>query len=121
MAFNLPCADTARGGNFFRYRAHSRRCWEKIPDDTQVLLTHGPPLGILDQNWQDLDCGDQYLLERIEQLPELKLHVFGHIHSGQGMTSKKLGGPLFVNAAICGKPGSGAVNEPQVINIATHS
>jgi Icc-related predicted phosphoesterase len=81
----------------------------KIPDDTDVLVTHGPPYGILDtvsENvWamheeEDKHLGDKNLRERVDNMPDLKLHVFGHIHSGHGIvgpTSKCK--TTFVNAA----------------------
>jgi Icc-related predicted phosphoesterase len=81
--------------------------WAAIPDNTQVLITHGPPFGILDCLLEDnpffpaekLGCED--LLEKISSLPKLKAHIFGHIHSGHG-TMKGPNDVMFVNAAICG-------------------
>ena len=68
----------------------------KIPDRTNVLITHGPPEGLMD------DCGSHVgsreLKRRLEQLwpiGNLKLHVFGHIHEGYGRQNGS------VNAAIC--------------------
>lgn len=62
------------------------REWKKIPDDTNVLITHGPPQFILDQiegkGW-NLGCRD--LAERVKQLKQLKVHIFGHIHTGHGV------------------------------------
>lgn len=59
--------------------------WEKIPDNTQVLITHGPPQGILDIAG-DERCGCELLEKRVRQLENLKLHCFGHIHSGYGQS-----------------------------------
>lgn len=60
--------------------------WAQIPDDTDILVTHGPPQGVGDT----IEEGSKYLgswtlTERIETLPNLKLHVFGHIHGGFGV------------------------------------
>ena len=75
--------------------------WERIPDDVDVLVTHGPPHGILDtvkEGWPDhLGCVD--LMYRVKQLKNLKLHVFGHIHGGSG--ERLVDGVQFVNAAVC--------------------
>lgn len=84
------------------------RHWAKIPDDTQVLVTHGPPLGILDivkDNPYNLSNGPDHLgcydlLKRINDLKDLKLHVFGHIHDSNGQ-HRTPDGKLFINAAIC--------------------
>ena len=73
--------------------------WEKIPEDTQILITHVPPAGILDMETCEGPTGCAYLLERIGQLRHLKLHVFGHIHSGYGRLQRA--GTTFVNASIC--------------------
>jgi calcineurin-like phosphoesterase family protein len=91
-AFNFPEND---------FGVEARMTWAKIPDDTDVLLTHGPPRGILDLVTQHGDdrAGCVELRKRIDELSNLKLHVFGHLHSGYGQ-AKVLGGPTFVNACI---------------------
>lgn len=65
-------------------RSKLNKHWELIPVDTDVLLTHGPPLGILDltenRDYSLQQCGDSALLKRIKKLPNLKAHLFGHIH-----------------------------------------
>jgi Icc-related predicted phosphoesterase len=79
------------------------RHWDLIPDDTDVLVTHGPPMGILDgvpRNWGDVEhigCAD--LLRHLERLKQLKLHCFGHCHGGYGHIERN--GIHFVNAASC--------------------
>ena len=59
-------------------------CWSKIPNDTNILVTHGPPLGILDQNADGIPCGDDILLKEVQERVKPKLHLFGHIHEGYG-------------------------------------
>lgn len=86
-AFNL-----ARGEEIMRK-------WELIPEDTNVLLTHGPPFGILDYAKRGLNVGCEMLLERTMKLKQLKYHVFGHIHEAYGMVEKN--GTTFVNACTC--------------------
>lgn len=70
-----------------------------IPDNTDILVTHGPPYGILDtissENDQALGCMD--LLNRVKQVKP-KLHIFGHIHGGRGI--EYIDGTLFVNASV---------------------
>lgn len=77
--------------------------YARIPDDIDVLITHCPPLGILDQvgnvHLSGRRAGSPELRSRIEQLKNLKLHVFGHIHHSRGVF--KNGNTTFVNAAIC--------------------
>lgn len=89
--------------------AELARHWAKIPDDTQVLVTHGPPWGILDKVWYQPynkltgpdPLGCEELMKRVDQLEHLKLHVFGHIHDSNGQYIDQATGKIFVNAAIC--------------------
>jgi Icc-related predicted phosphoesterase len=85
-----------------------KRWWDRIPDDTQVLVTHGPPFGILDQVWEQPytkmlgpeHLGCEELRKRVDNLPNLLLSVFGHIHSSTGEYRDDKG-KIFINAAIC--------------------
>lgn len=92
-AFNFPYGD--------EHGTAARATWRQIPPDTQVLITHGPMRGLRDE--VIMPPGDHvgcpYLLERLEALPDLKLHVFGHIHENYGTTHK--GNVTFVNASVC--------------------
>jgi Icc-related predicted phosphoesterase len=74
--------------------------WDLIPADTEILVTHGPPKGILDyvpRPWGEMEhVGCDELLAKIYQT-QVKLHIFGHIHYAAGY--KYLDGRTFVNAA----------------------
>ncbi|HMY14685.1 MAG TPA: metallophosphatase domain-containing protein [Polyangium sp.] len=85
-AFNLP-----RG-------AALRAKWDLIPTDTDVLVTHGPPRGILDRTFADEAVGCDDLRDVVDRIRP-RLHVFGHIHEGYGTVD--LNGTKFVNASIC--------------------
>ena len=67
-----------------------------IPEDTQILVTHCPPIGVLDTNIKGENCGDKELALRIINLPNLKMNVFGHIHESRGVDIK--GGITYINA-----------------------
>lgn len=73
-----------------------------IPDDVDILITHGPPYGILDEVESQVHCtsfhaGSKSLRKRIDQL-KITHHFFGHIHEGYG--SFHTGdGVLCVNAS----------------------
>jgi Icc-related predicted phosphoesterase len=88
-AFNVP-----RGERL-------KNIWSNIPDDVHVLITHGPPHGIGDLvDTTHAGCMD--LLNRVTQLKDLFLHVFGHIHSGNGhYISDAMKNVNFCNAAVC--------------------
>lgn len=74
--------------------------WALIPEDTDILVTHGPPYGIGDRILEGEHVGCVDLLERVK-IVHPQLHVFGHIHEGYGMYEHTLPGTLFVNASTC--------------------
>lgn len=60
--------------------------WSLIPDNTDVLITHGPPKNVGDEvslGFRCFNAGCVDLSHRIDKL-SLKAHVFGHIHEGYG-------------------------------------
>lgn len=71
----------------------------EIPDDTQVLITHGPPHSILDKVPDGTQVGSHALLRRIKQLDHLKLSIFGHIHT-QGGKHENVCGIDFYNVGV---------------------
>lgn len=88
---------------FNRWRGKDiKKHWDLIPENTEILITHGPPKDILDMcvfpdgtDREGVGCDD--LLTKILQIPAIKLHVFGHIHEARGHTYKH--GKTFVNAS----------------------
>jgi len=71
--------------------------WALIPNDTDILITHGPPACILDMTRRGDPAGCVDLLSRVEELKP-KLHLFGHIHEAAGIVETPH--TLFVNASI---------------------
>src|SRR5690606_9104680 len=71
--------------------------WDLIPDDTDILITHGPPFGILDETVYSKRTGCEELLLRVYQV-QPKYHIFGHIHEDYGMLAKRE--TTFVNASV---------------------
>jgi Icc-related predicted phosphoesterase len=78
--------------------------WGRIPEGLDVLVTHGPPRGIMDRLAENgsephADVGCTALRDRLfamERPP--RVHVFGHIHEGHGV--KVVGPTKFVNASV---------------------
>jgi Icc-related predicted phosphoesterase len=58
--------------------------FEKIPHDTDILITHSPPWGVLDQTIQGLSVGSPSLFSWLKYVERPKLHVFGHVHEAYG-------------------------------------
>lgn len=73
--------------------------WALIHDKVDILLTHGPPFGILDvvtKTWERVGCSD--LMNRVDKVKPL-IHAFGHIHCGYGV--RQINDTLFINSSIC--------------------
>jgi predicted phosphodiesterase len=86
-AFNLP-----RNGDKMKSK------WDAIPDNTDILITHGPPYGHLDiPGGQSVRVGCEMLRYRVDQIKP-KIHVFGHIHGGYGHYYN--GHTHFFNASV---------------------
>jgi len=101
-AFNVP-------------RSKLKVYWDEIPADTDILIVHGPPKGILDLTQYDtrpggdgnslFQCGCKFLLDRIKEI-QPKYNIFGHIHSEKNCPNSgilKISGceTTFINAAVC--------------------
>lgn len=93
-----------------------KKYWDKI-SYCDVLITHGPPRGILDQSAPHIhsDClGCDDLFDAIERI-QPKIHVFGHIHGGYG--NRTFGnGTRFFNASQVNEAYK-IVNKPWVVDI----
>jgi len=84
---------------FNRIDADIKPHWDMIPLDTDILITHGPVKGYLDVTMRGDVTGCPFLLERIAELKNLKLHVCGHIHEAYGRVVFP-DGQVFLNASV---------------------
>jgi Icc-related predicted phosphoesterase len=75
-----------------------RAKWDLIPDNTDILVTHGPPLGHCDKTVLGQPVGCQDLLEVVEKIRP-RVHIFGHIHEAFGTSTN--GYTTFINASLC--------------------
>lgn len=75
-----------------------RAKWDLIPADTDVLITHGPPFGVLDRTHDGRRVGCEELAKAVARIRP-KLHVFGHIHEDYGMVERD--GVTYINASSC--------------------
>lgn len=73
--------------------------WKNIPEDTDVLMTHGPPYDILDLCVSGDKAGCPHLRKEVLERVKPQYHVFGHIHEQSG--KKDIGGVKFINASSC--------------------
>jgi len=71
--------------------------WSLIPDDTNILITHGPAHGILDLTASNESVGCNDLLSRIRKVNP-QVHISGHIHEAYGELERF--GIKFINASV---------------------
>jgi Icc-related predicted phosphoesterase len=79
-----PFSPTFGDWSFGMARHKIGSLWDTIPEDTDIVLTHGPPVGVLDitnrrDNLQE-QCGCRSLMKRIREI-QPKAVMFGHIHN----------------------------------------
>jgi Icc-related predicted phosphoesterase len=76
------------GWAYNKDRGKIGKYWDMIPEDTNILVTHGPPKGILDISINRDDvvefCGDKSLLNAVMRVKPT-YHIFGHIHNVAGV------------------------------------
>ena len=107
--YGTPVTPTFGEWAFMKARDKTHHVWEAIPEDTGVLIVHGPPKGIRDLSY-DRDgklefCGDNALMKRCISLQNtLKFVCFGHIHNmdgvyNQGISTFSMTQTVFSNAA----------------------
>lgn len=93
-----------------------RQHWDRIPVDTDLLITHGPPAGILDlvrRQDESEQAGCNVLRETVDRIRP-RVHVFGHIHEGAGQ--RLHGGTHFINASVLNGY-DGPLHEPIIFDL----
>lgn len=117
--FGSPITPWFHNWAFNRFPNEIEKNWNKIPLDTQILVTHGPPHGILDKldhlgSNPGANVGCPFLAAKIKELKDLKLHSFGHIHEGYGTIEQD--GVTYVNASLLDTRYR-QVNQPIVVTL----
>jgi len=82
--YGIPDTPEFCGWAFAYERGEAANIFRAIPKDTDILLTHGPPHGVLDQTIGGDNAGCEDLLKKLDEVRPL-LHVFGHIHEARGV------------------------------------
>lgn len=113
LFYGSPWTPTFMNWHFMADRGEQiREKWAKIPETTDVLITHGPPSTILDIA-RGIPLGCEELLTTVLRIKP-KIHIFGHIHEGYGMTMKN--STTFINASMCDGRYR-AINKPVVLDL----
>lgn len=124
--FGSPYVPIYGNWEFMRTPHKLGQLWGHLDEGIDILITHGPPKGILDLTYTYAGllkfCGDNGLLNRIKKVNP-KYHLFGHIHDNQDI--KNFGNRMiadvdtkFYNSA-CVKDGyfdKGLIHQGQIIN-----
>lgn len=83
---------------FNRFQKEIAEHWDLIPNDIDVLITHGPPYGILDKVYHDKqNVGCLILKNKVKEVKP-QVHVFGHIHEAMGVHEED--GTTYINASV---------------------
>ncbi len=92
--------------------------WATIPNSTDILVTHGPPKGVLDvtRDWRTkvpIHVGSKSLTRHVEQRIQPRIHAFGHLHDETGIRNfgtVTLGDTQFINCSVVNLDGEFANN-----------
>jgi Icc-related predicted phosphoesterase len=102
------------GWAFNKEQDYRAKLWETIDDDTDILITHGPPRDILDlSKFGNEHCGCPYLRIRTMKVKPL-VHIFGHIHGEYGTHVEN--DILFINASTLNEKYV-VTNKPVVVDV----
>ena len=106
--WGYPISDTGGVDGAFYYSSEKdseilKTYLDKIPENIDILISHGPPKGILDKIVDGSNVGCELLREYVLNKIKPKYHLFGHIHESNGRTQIKIGDKEinFINAALC--------------------
>jgi Icc-related predicted phosphoesterase len=89
--FGSPYTPTFANWHFMKDRGKLNRYWEFMDDGIDILVTHGPPKGVLDLSYNRnrvLEfCGDNALTKHVKRVKP-KFHLFGHIHNNEDIINQ---------------------------------
>lgn len=115
--YGTPWTPTFMNWAFMKDDLELSNIFDNIPEDTDVLISHGPPYGILDETkiiekkrksiYNNFDykiketiksVGSISLLEEVNKRKNIKYHIFGHVHTGYGY--KNIENKNFYNVSL---------------------
>jgi Icc-related predicted phosphoesterase len=126
--FGTPFTPKFFNWAYMRPRSELDSVWQTIPDCVHILITHGPPKGLLDvtldmDTREPVHVGSKSLTRHVTQRIKPLLHAFGHIHDERGIKNFGLQNEAnitFVNCSCC-DIGNQLVNHGFVFDIDSHT
>lgn len=103
-------ASPAFFGMAFNYNreSESEEAWARVPKNIDILITHTPPKGVLDNG-----RGCAHLSKKVLDLRPA-YHLFGHIHEAYGLYRND--NITYINAALCNLPDFISITEYKIVN-----
>lgn len=107
--FGSPYTPLYQDWAYMKKRSRLDEVWQSVPEDVDILITHGPPKGILDLT-HDVDSkaliqvGCAALRRHVEERIRPQIHAFGHIHDEKGIRNYGMftrGATQFINCSCC--------------------
>lgn len=110
--FGSPYTPSFNNWSFNKARHKLHLFWDQIPENVDILVTHGPPMGILDLTYNQQKsyelCGCANLRKQIVGRIQPRFHLFGHIHNHMNEVYANSGTKtipqcrtMFSNGAVC--------------------
>lgn len=98
---------------FMASEEHLPRYFERIPNGLDILISHGPPLGVLDQDDIGDHIGSRSLRNAVRAKKPLRL-ICGHVHFSAGVSA--IEHTIVYNVASCGE-GDRITREPLTLEV----
>ncbi|WP_442511911.1 metallophosphoesterase [Novipirellula sp. SH528] len=107
--FGSPYTPQFHDWAYMKKRGQLDLVWQSVPEDVDILITHGPPKGVLDLT-HDMDSkaliqvGCTALRHHVEKRIKPKIHAFGHLHDEKGISNYGIftrGATQFINCSCC--------------------
>lgn len=123
--FSSPYTPLFGDWSFMIDRSKLSRYWEVLEEGIDLLVSHGPPKGILDiaekRDGNIEFCGDSALWKAVNKVKP-KYHVFGHIHDNHNIINNGIrivNDTTFINCSMVedGKFTQGIINKPIIIEL----
>ncbi len=107
--FGSPYTPRFHDWAYMKKRTQLDVVWQSVPDDVDILVTHGPPKGVLDmtrdfESKHLIQVGCAALRRHVDERIRPKIHAFGHLHDEKGVSNYGMftrGATQFINCSCC--------------------